>query len=114
MLYSYLWGITLDALNRIVSAYLEFAEMQAMNRRPMSMANWVAKLDDFLRLSDRGILTHAGRISHEEAEEARREETAEGISSQGNNRFHLERLRQLGVIDKEGYGKGAKWSLRNA
>jgi len=57
----------LDALNRIVTAYLEFAELQALNRRPMYMADWIAKLDDFLRLSDRDILTHAGKISHDEA-----------------------------------------------
>jgi hypothetical protein len=57
----------LEALNRIVTAYLEFAELQALNRRPMYMADWIAKLDDFLRLSDRDILTHAGRISHEAA-----------------------------------------------
>jgi hypothetical protein len=59
----------IDALNRIVTAYLEFAELQAMNRRPMYMADWIAKLDDFLRLSDRDILTHAGKISHEQAVE---------------------------------------------
>ena len=39
------------------------------NRRPMHMADWIAKLDDFLRLSDRDILTHAGKISHEQAVE---------------------------------------------
>ena len=38
-----------------------------MNRRPMSMRDWIAKLDDFLRLSGRDLLTHAGRISHEQA-----------------------------------------------
>jgi hypothetical protein len=59
----------IDALNRIVTAYLEFAELQAMNRRQMHMADWIAKLDDFLRLSDRDILTHAGKISHEQAAE---------------------------------------------
>ena len=57
----------LNALNRIVTAYLEFAEVQALNRRPMYMADWIEKLDDFLRLSDRDILTHAGKISHEDA-----------------------------------------------
>jgi virulence RhuM family protein len=50
----------LEALNRIVTAYLEFAELQALNRRPMYMADWIAKLDDFLQLSDRQILRHAG------------------------------------------------------
>ncbi len=38
-----------------------------MNRRAMYMANWIAKLDDFLRLSEREILTHAGKVSHDAA-----------------------------------------------
>jgi hypothetical protein len=62
---NYLQGEELDALNRIVTAYLEFAELQARNRKPMHMQDWIAKLDDFLRLSERDILTHAGKISHE-------------------------------------------------
>ena len=49
-------------------AYLEFAELQARNRKPMYMADWIAKLDDFLRLSDREILNHAGQVSHETAQ----------------------------------------------
>lgn len=64
---NYLNPEELDALNRIVTAYLEFAEVQALNRRPMHMADWIRKLDDFLRLSERDILTHAGRVSHEAA-----------------------------------------------
>ncbi len=64
---NYLNAEELDALNKIVTAYLEFAEVQALNRRPMTMADWIAKLDDFLRLGEREILTHAGRISHEMA-----------------------------------------------
>jgi hypothetical protein len=66
---NYLQPDELEALNRIVTAYLEFAELQALNRRPMTMADWVTKLDDFLRLSDREILDHAGKISHDEAKE---------------------------------------------
>lgn len=62
---NYLRAEELDALNRIVSAYLEFAELQAQRRRPMTMRNWIAKLDDFLRLSEREILTHAGKVTHE-------------------------------------------------
>ena len=57
---NYLAADELDALNRIVSAYLEFAELQALGRRPMHMADWIAKLDDFLRLGEREILEHAG------------------------------------------------------
>lgn len=64
---SYLSQEELHALNGIVSAYLEFARVQAMNRKPMTMAEWIAKLDDFLRLSERDILAHAGRITQEKA-----------------------------------------------
>ncbi len=62
---NYLTEQELDALNRVVTAYLEFAELQALNRKPMTMATWIAKLDDFLTLSDREILTHTGAISHD-------------------------------------------------
>jgi len=64
---NYLTAPELEALNRIVSAYLEFAELQAQQRKAMTMRNWITKLDDFLRLSEREILTHAGRLSHEVA-----------------------------------------------
>ncbi len=64
---NYLTSKELDVLNRIVTAYLEFAELQALNRKPMYMKDWIVKLDDYLRLSDRDILTHAGTVSHEEA-----------------------------------------------
>lgn len=64
---NYLDAEELEALNRIVNAYLEFAELQAMNRKPMYMADWITKLDDFLKLSDREILSHAGKVSHAEA-----------------------------------------------
>ena len=64
---NYLTEEELEALNRIVNVYLEFAELQALNRKPMYMRDWIAKLEDFLRLGDREILTHAGTISHEDA-----------------------------------------------
>jgi hypothetical protein len=64
---NYLNQDELKTLNLIVSAYLDFAELQAVARKPMTMAKWIAKLDDFIRISDREILTHAGRISHETA-----------------------------------------------
>jgi hypothetical protein len=63
----YLTSEELDVLNRIVAAYLEFAELQALNRKPMYMKDWIVKLDDYLRLSGRDILTHVGTVSHEEA-----------------------------------------------
>lgn len=64
---NYLNEDEIEALNRIVTAYLEFAEMQALARKPMTMRDWIAKLDDFLRLGDRDVLTHAGHISAEVA-----------------------------------------------
>lgn len=64
---NYLSAEELESLNRIVNAYLELAELQAMNRRPMYMADWIAKLDGFVRLSEREVLQHAGRISHDDA-----------------------------------------------
>jgi hypothetical protein len=64
---NYLSPEELNALNRIVTTHLELAEFQAMSRHPMYMRDWLAKLDDFLRLSERDILTHAGRVSHEQA-----------------------------------------------
>jgi len=66
---NYLSQAELETLNLIVSAYLDFAELQARAHRPMHMADWIAKLDDFIRLSDHDILTHAGRVSHVQAEE---------------------------------------------
>ncbi len=64
---NYLKPDELTLLNRIVTAYLEFAELQALGRQPMSMAAWASKLDDFLKLSGREVLAHAGKISHEQA-----------------------------------------------
>jgi len=57
----------IETLNLIVSAYLDFAELQARSRKPMTMREWIAKLDSFLKLSDRDLLTHAGTVSHEDA-----------------------------------------------
>lgn len=64
----------MDTLNRIVSIYLDFAELQALSRKPMYMKDWIAKLDDFLKTSEREMLTHAGKVSHEEAVEKARVE----------------------------------------
>jgi hypothetical protein len=65
---NYLEANELDQLNRIVNQYLEFAELQAMNRKPMHMSEWQAKLHGFLTLNDREILLHKGKVSHEQAE----------------------------------------------
>jgi hypothetical protein len=64
---NYLKADELDALNRIVSMYLDFAELQALNKKPMKMKDWISKLDAFLKLSERDILTQPGKISHKSA-----------------------------------------------
>lgn len=64
---NYLNAEELEVLNRIVAMYLDFAELQAFNRRPMTMRDWVTKLDEFLKVSGRELLDHAGRVSAENA-----------------------------------------------
>jgi len=64
---NYLDEKELDVLNRIVTMYLDYAELQALNRKPMHMQDWIVKLDDFLKFTERGILTHSGAVSHEDA-----------------------------------------------
>lgn len=64
---NYLTQDEFDVLNRIVTLYLEFAELQVTNHVPMYMSDWLAKLDEFLKVSGKEVLTHAGRISAEVA-----------------------------------------------
>jgi hypothetical protein len=64
---NYLNEEELQTLNRIVSLYIEFAELQALERRPMTMRDWITKLDEFLKISGRKLLDHAGKISAEMA-----------------------------------------------
>lgn len=64
---NYLTADEVDTLNRIVNLYLDFAELQAKSHVPMYMRDWVKKLDDFLSLSGKELLTHAGSISAEVA-----------------------------------------------
>ncbi|MGE0239389.1 MAG: RhuM family protein [Parvibaculaceae bacterium] len=71
-----LQGDELEILNRVVTAYLEFAELQAMNRKAMHMADWVTKLDEFLRLGGRDVLRNAGRVSAESAKQKAESEFA--------------------------------------
>lgn len=66
---NYLSQDELDTLNRIVSLYLDFAELQAKSHQPMYMNDWLQKLDDFLKLSGKELLNHAGSISAEIAKQ---------------------------------------------
>lgn len=66
---SYLTEDELNILNRMVNAYLEVAELQALRQRLMYMKDWIERLDDFLKMTGNDILQHAGTISHEKAME---------------------------------------------
>jgi hypothetical protein len=112
---NYLKKEEIEALNLVVSAYLDFAELQAKGHRPMHMRDWIAKLDDFLRLSDREILANAGRISHALAEEhahaqfARYEEQRRQLeASQPVSDFDqtVEQIKQLGAPKPKRVRKG--------
>lgn len=63
---NYLNEEELNILNRMVTAYLEMAELQALNRKPMYMKDWVLRLDDFLKMTGNDILDNAGTISHQQ------------------------------------------------
>jgi len=80
----------LTALNNLVEQYLVFAEGQAMRRIPMNMADWVKKLDGFLSLNDREILSHAGKVSHELAKQ---------IAEHEYDVFHQKQLEANAFID---------------
>jgi len=60
---NYLSADELHVLNRIVNLYIEYAELQALDRKPMRMQDWIAKLDEFLKISGRELLDHAGQVS---------------------------------------------------
>ena len=64
---NYLTEEELNILNRMVSAYLDVAEINALDRHPMTMKDWIMELDSFLKMTRKNILTNAGSVSHEEA-----------------------------------------------
>ncbi|MEX2187776.1 MAG: virulence RhuM family protein [Pirellulales bacterium] len=115
---NYLTHEEISALNLVVSAYLDFAELQAKSHRAMHMADWIAKLDDFLTLSGQNILTHAGRISHQSAEdhahaqyeqyEARRR----GLEA-GSDGSDFDRAVKRLAGSSQGEPKGARHGKRN-
>ncbi|NOY72554.1 MAG: virulence RhuM family protein [Gammaproteobacteria bacterium] len=80
---NYLNEDELQVLNNLVEQYLIFAEGQAMRRIPMTMADWIIKLDGFLTLNDRNILDHAGKVSHQLAKQ---------LAEQEYEKFNQQRL----------------------
>ena len=109
---NYLTHEEIKSLNRIVSLYLDFAEMQAEEHRPMYMKDWINILDDFLRISRKDILTHAGKISAKLAKEKADQEYDKFKERTKNNlspveihflkNFEREQKRLMGGNEKEG------------
>lgn len=109
---NYLTHEEIKSLNRIVSLYLDFAEMQAEEHRPMYMKDWINVLDDFLRISRKDILTHAGKISAKLAKEKADQEYDKFKERTKNNlspveihfleNFEREQKRLMGGDKKEG------------
>lgn len=109
---NYLTHEEIKSLNRIVSLYLDFAEMQAEEHRPMYMKDWINILDDFLRISRKDILTHAGKISAKLAKEKADQEYDKFKERTKNNlspveihfleNFEREQKRLTGGDKKEG------------
>lgn len=64
---NYLNEEELNLLNRMVTAYIEVAEIQAMSQTPMYMNDWIKRLDEFLKMTGKDILEHAGKMSHDKA-----------------------------------------------
>ncbi len=64
---NYLSEKELNELNLIVSMYLDFAELQAINKKPMRMKDWIDKLEFFLKGADKQILQNSGKVSHKKA-----------------------------------------------
>ena len=109
---NYLNEKELDVLNRIVTMYLDYAELQALDRKPMHMRDWIAKLDDFLKFNERDILTHTGKVSHEmalqkahaEYEQYRKEHLTEPTPVERQFMEAIKKLKQL-VPPKKQRGK---------
>lgn len=64
---NYLSREEIEILDRLVSAYLDIAELRAMNREPMYMKDWLETIDEYLKMTRRDILTHKGKVSHRQA-----------------------------------------------
>ena len=64
---NYLNEKEIDALNKIVTAYLDIAEVHGLNQEPMYMKDWLETIDDYLKMTRRDILTTKGRVTHKQA-----------------------------------------------
>ena len=94
---NYLSEDELKQLNLLVEQYLAFAESQALAKRPMYMRDWIAKLDDILKINERDILQDAGKVTAQLAAECAAQEFAKFTATQR----HTERAASLAELEKD-------------
>ncbi len=106
---NYLSESELDALNKIVTAYLDIAEVHALNHEPMYMKDWLETIDDYLKMTRRDILTTTGHISHKQAIDKAHSEYDKFRRLQYNDYSSVERdfLENLDILEsiEDGIGK---------
>lgn len=88
---NYLSEQELNMLNRMVTAYLEIAEIQAMNQTPMHMKDWIERLDDFVKMTGKEVLQNAGTISHTVALEKAHQEYKQYKEKMNNELSNVEK-----------------------
>ena len=105
---NYLDDKEIDALNKIVTAYLDIAEVQALNHEPMYMKDWLQTIDDYLKMTRREILKTKGGVSHQQAIEKAHAEYDKFKKKQDDNLSPVEKdfiksidkLEQIGMRKK--------------
>ena len=99
---NYLSDSELDALNKIVTAYLDIAEVRALNHEPMYMKDWLETIDDYLKMTRREILSTAGRISHTQALDKAHDEYKKYKQKEKDRLSLVEKhfLESIGELDK--------------
>ena len=103
---NYLNEKEIDALNKIVTAYLDIAEVRALNHEPMYMKDWLETIDDYLKMTRRDILSTKGRVSHLQAIKKAHEEYDKFRVKQNNlfspvEQHFLESVAQLERIEEK-------------
>lgn len=101
---NYLTQIELDALNKIVSAYLDIAEVRALAHEPMYMKDWLETIDDYLKMTRRDILTTKGRVTHKQAIDKAHEEYEKYRKKQDEllspvERHFIESIKELEALE---------------
>ncbi len=101
---NYLSDTELDALNKIVTAYLDIAEVRALDHEPMYMKDWLETIDDYLKMTRREILTTAGRVSHQQALDKAHDEYKKYKAKEADKLSLVEKhfLESIGELDKIG------------